>query len=188
LGSVSGTNDSGYVSNLIVTTVSVVIPISGIVANGDYFFNLSHRIVETAGYDIYNPNVVYGSAQAYTVGQITGFTVFEITNLTGTTQAQWNTFAGTSGVVYAVGSWFFNAVAGTGLGTGGIKTWSGRIIINYNIYGYLDPITYQASDNTYQAYVIPYNGGVTLYWPARIATTYARHNQRIYYNLNIYKY
>ncbi|NBR61016.1 MAG: hypothetical protein EBT86_05080, partial [Actinobacteria bacterium] len=43
---------------------------------------------------------------------------YRITNLTGTTNAQWNTAAGTSGVTYAVGDIFTAAVtAGTGTGT-----------------------------------------------------------------------
>ena len=52
------------------------------------------------------------------VGALTVGKNYRITSLTGTTNAQWNTAAGTSGVTYAVGDIFTAAVtAGTGTGT-----------------------------------------------------------------------
>jgi hypothetical protein len=53
------------------------------------------------------------SAGSFTVG-----IKHTITSLGTTTNTQWNTIAGTSGVTYSVGSTFTAAVAGTGLGTG----------------------------------------------------------------------
>jgi hypothetical protein len=53
------------------------------------------------------------SAGSFTVG-----IKYTITSLGTTTNTQWNTIAGTSGVTYSVGSTFTAAVAGTGLGTG----------------------------------------------------------------------
>jgi hypothetical protein len=53
------------------------------------------------------------SAGSFTVG-----VKHTITSLGTTTNTQWNTIAGTSGVTYSVGSTFTAAVAGTGLGTG----------------------------------------------------------------------
>jgi hypothetical protein len=50
-----------------------------------------------------------------------GFTVglsYVIVNYAGTTNANWNSIAGTSGVTYAVGSVFTAAIAGTSLGSG----------------------------------------------------------------------
>jgi hypothetical protein len=53
------------------------------------------------------------SAGSFTVG-----VKHTITSLGTTTNTQWNTIAGTSGVTYSVGDTFTAAVAGTGLGTG----------------------------------------------------------------------
>lgn len=69
-----------------------------------------------------NPNVnvieVYLAVQNSVVA--TSFVIgkfYQILTLTGTTQAQWNTSAGTTGVTYAVGSTFTCVAAGVGTGT-----------------------------------------------------------------------
>ena len=69
-----------------------------------------------------NPNVnvieVYLAVQNSVVA--TSFVIgkfYQILTLTGTTQAQWNTAAGTTGVTYAVGSAFTCVAAGVGTGT-----------------------------------------------------------------------
>ena len=69
-----------------------------------------------------NPNVnvieVYLAVQNSVVA--TSFVIgnfYQILTLTGTTQAQWNTTAGTTGVTYAVGSTFDCVAAGVGTGT-----------------------------------------------------------------------
>ena len=69
-----------------------------------------------------NPNVnvieVYLAVQNSVVA--TSFVIgkfYQILTLTGTTQAQWNTAAGTTGVTYAVGSTFTCVAAGAGTGT-----------------------------------------------------------------------
>lgn len=69
-------------------------------------------------YANYPPTSADTIIPAITVG---GFTVglsYVIVNYAGTTNANWNSIAGTSGVTYAVGSVFTAAIAGTGLGTG----------------------------------------------------------------------
>ena len=57
------------------------------------------------------------SAGSFTVG-----VKYTIAGLGTTTNTQWNTIAGTSGVTYSVGSTFTAAVAGTGLGSGSATT------------------------------------------------------------------
>ena len=63
------------------------------------------------------------TAGSFSVGK-----TYKITTLTGTSQVQWNTTAGTSGVTYAVGDTFTAATAGAGTGQalltnlGGINT------------------------------------------------------------------
>jgi len=52
------------------------------------------------------------------VGSFTVGTTYKITTLGTTTQANWNTIAGTTGVTYTVGSIFTAASTGTGLGDG----------------------------------------------------------------------
>ena len=57
------------------------------------------------------------SAGSFTVG-----VKYTISSLGTTTNTQWNTIAGTTGVTYIVGNTFTAAVAGTGLGTGAATT------------------------------------------------------------------
>lgn len=52
-----------------------------------------------------------------TAGSFVVGTKYVIKVLTGTTQAQWNTAAGTSAVTYAIGSYFVAAAVGAGTGT-----------------------------------------------------------------------
>jgi hypothetical protein len=57
-----------------------------------------------------------------TAGEFVLTKFYKITDLGSTTNAQWNTIAGTSGVTYSVGSTFTCANIGTGLGTGQAAT------------------------------------------------------------------
>ena len=52
-----------------------------------------------------------GSGKSFIVGK-----TYKITTLTGTSQGQWNTTAGTVSVTYAVGDTFIAATAGAGSG------------------------------------------------------------------------
>jgi len=63
-------------------------------------------------------------ATAFVIGQY-----YQILALTGTTNAQWNTIAGTSGVTYAVGSFFQSVTAGAGTGT----AMKFDLLVNYGI-------------------------------------------------------
>jgi hypothetical protein len=69
---------------------------------------------------------IYGTTTQAGSFQVTNpKTRYTILTLGNTTQAQWNTAAGTSGVVYSVGDTFTAATAGTGTGTatsGGVDT------------------------------------------------------------------
>lgn len=69
---------------------------------------------------------IYGTTTTAGNFQVTSpATRYTILTLGNTTQAQWNTAAGTSGVVYSVGDTFTAAAAGTGTGTatsGGVDT------------------------------------------------------------------
>jgi hypothetical protein len=58
------------------------------------------------------------SSTEVSAGSFTAGIKHTITSLGTTTNTQWNTIAGTSGITYSVGSTFTAAVAGTGLGTG----------------------------------------------------------------------
>ena len=57
-------------------------------------------------------------AIAITAPNIVSGVEYEIVTLGNTTQPNWNTFAGTSGLTYAVGTKFTSAIAGTGSTTG----------------------------------------------------------------------
>ena len=56
---------------------------------------------------------------------------YKIVSLTGTTQAQWNTAAGTTGITYIVGSVFTAAAVGAGTGTAALQqlTIGGDVVI-----------------------------------------------------------
>lgn len=73
-------------------------------------------------------------ATAFVIGQF-----YQILVLTGTTNAQWNTIAGTSGVTYAVGSFFQAVTAGVGTGT----AMQYALLVNYGI----DQLPVLASSN-----------------------------------------
>jgi hypothetical protein len=60
-----------------------------------------------------------------TAGSFVVGTKYVIKVLTGTTQVQWNTAAGTSGVTYAIGSYFVAAAVGAGTGTAEVANYFG---------------------------------------------------------------
>lgn len=187
LGSISGIASSGQPETqhsspgfYFLFTRTFNIPVPGILANGEYFTLLTSKIVETFYIDD-----AYGqhyTAISSSVSQIARYHVWEITNLTGTTQAQWNTLAGTSGVVYAVGSWFFNTVLGTGLGTGTVKTWPPSIT------AYASIPSFSNVEQVFVPSVTPYNGGFNITWPAQTITGYYWHYLSLYYTLQAYTY
>jgi hypothetical protein len=74
----------------------------------------------------------FGTTANVTAGSFVTSTVYSITSLTGTSQAQWNTAAGTSGLPYVVGSVFTAAAAGAGTGTASAIT---RPVAS-DLYGY----------------------------------------------------
>jgi len=61
---------------------------------------------------------------------------YNIHDLGNTSQAEWNTIAGTSGQTYIVGSYFIAAVTGTGTGTGKawLATFGNEVSINVNAF------------------------------------------------------
>ena len=96
---------------------------TGIVAAGTYY------IKYTNGSTIFTLSTDIGDAITTTVGTTTGLTftktaegeTYTIVSLTGTTQAEWNTAAGTSGLTYAVGDRFKVAAGVVGAGTGTVR-------------------------------------------------------------------
>ena len=68
-------------------------------------------------YGAYNPNPATVTAGSFVVGQ-----GYRISSLGSTTQAQWNTTAGTSGLTYGVGSTFIARNTGTGSGQATVST------------------------------------------------------------------
>jgi len=81
-------------------------------AETDVNFISNSSSIATAGTTLESLDATYSIlVTAATIGQR-----YTIQTLTGTTQAQWNTIAGTSGVTYAVGNNILIAVAGLGTG------------------------------------------------------------------------
>jgi len=81
-----------------------------------FWTNGARVTVSTSGV----PFWISPSANIFTAGSFSVGQGYKIVSLTGTTQAQWNTTAGTSGVTYVVGSFFVAATVGAGTGTAGL--------------------------------------------------------------------
>jgi len=93
-------------------------------------------------------NVTIGASTAYTAGSfIVGYT-YTIASLGTTTNTQWNTIAGTSGVTYSVGSTFTAATTGSSSGTG---TATGKIISAITLIGSVREINLTNSGNGYNS-------------------------------------
>lgn len=99
-------------------------------ANATQTFNLAIAGVTPAGSS--TTLFTFGTAPNISGGSFVTSTVYSITSLGSTTQAQWNTAAGTSGLTYAVGSVFTAAAAGAGSGTASAIT---RPVAD-SLYGY----------------------------------------------------
>jgi hypothetical protein len=92
--------------------------------SGRYYGNINAINPNVNVIEVYLTTTNSVVATSFVIGQF-----YQILVLTGTTNAQWNTIAGTSGVTYAVGS-FFQAVT-TGVGTGTAMQFA--LLINYGI-------------------------------------------------------
>ena len=91
-------------------------------SDGDWIDQSADIIANQSNYTPWN---------TFTIGTTTAgsFVVglkYKITVLTGTSQAQWNTAAGTSGVTYAIGTTFTAAAVGAGTGTASSNLISGN--------------------------------------------------------------
>ena len=82
-------------------------------SDGDWIDQAADIKINQSAYTAWNTFTISPT----TAGSFTVGLKYKITVLTGTSQAQWNTAAGTSGVTYAVGSTFTAAAAGAGTGT-----------------------------------------------------------------------
>jgi hypothetical protein len=102
--------------------------------SGRYYGNISAINPNINVIEVYLTIANSVVATAFVIGQY-----YQILVLTGTTNAQWNTIAGTTGVTYAVGS-FFQAVT-AGVGTGTARKYA--LLINYGI----DQLAVLASSN-----------------------------------------
>jgi hypothetical protein len=195
LGIVTSATSTGYPIGPVfgdLNTFIVDVPFPGVFANSDYFLLLTHKIAQTEWYD-YHGKAFYSTRFDGTVsGLITSYTVCVIRSLPGTTQSQWNTLAGTTGVTYSVGDWFFNEKLGTGLGTGGVSIYLGDTTVSYSA-GYAVP-THTNINNRYPAYAYAYDGGFKIKWGAKTATKFAsgalayQQNKKLFYILQVYKY
>ena len=92
--------------------------------SGRYYGNISAINPNVNVIEVYLTIANSVVATAFVIGQY-----YQILVLTGTTNAQWNTIAGTVGVTYVVGS-FFQAVT-AGVGTGTARKYA--LLINYGI-------------------------------------------------------
>ena len=92
--------------------------------SGRYYGNISAINPNVNVIEVYLTIANSVVATAFVIGQY-----YQILVLTGTTNAQWNTIAGTVGVTYAVGSFFQAVTAGAGTGTA-IQY---ALLINYGI-------------------------------------------------------
>ncbi len=99
-------------------------------ANSTQTFNLAVAAITPAA--VSTTLFTFGTAPLVSGGAFVVSTVYSINSLGTTTQAQWNTAAGTSNLTYAVGSVFTAAAAGAGTGTVSAIT---RPVAN-DTYGY----------------------------------------------------
>jgi phage tail-like protein len=105
--SVAGTTPSSY------STTGTVFSLNG--TTGFYFLYFNGNPKSALGTD---GSTTFSIASATVVaGDFVAGRGYTILNTTGTTQAQWNTAAGTTGVTYNIGSVFTAATAGEGTGT-----------------------------------------------------------------------
>ena len=137
-GSMVGVINGMTVSNIvgISNTISpqTQVIISGTTGGGlNYVLGNTTSLVPGETITFETPLVTAGS---FVVGK-----PYSITSLGTTTQAQWNTIAGTSGQTYIVGSMFTCANAGTGTGTGTGSLVIGGIKTGGEIYFVLDIIS-----------------------------------------------
>ena len=102
--------------------------------SGRYYGNISAINPNVNVIEVYLTIANSVVATAFVIGQY-----YQILVLTGTTNAQWNTIAGTSGVTYAVGSFFQAVTAGVGTGT----AMQYALLVNYGI----DQLPVLASSN-----------------------------------------
>ena len=91
-------------------------------SDGDWYDQSADIIANQANYNPWNVFTI----STTTAGSFTTGLKYKITVLTGTSQAQWNTAAGTSGVTYAVGTTFTAVAAGAGSGTASSNLVSGN--------------------------------------------------------------
>jgi hypothetical protein len=130
-------NNTLVPSNIIQLTQNAVVqsfegldgngPAVGIGAStysGRYYGNINAINPNVNVIEVYLTTTNSVVATSFVIGQF-----YQILVLPGTTNAQWNTIAGTSGVTYAVGS-FFQAVT-AGVGTGTARQYA--LLINYGI-------------------------------------------------------
>ena len=92
--------------------------------SGRYYGNINAINPNVNVIEVYLTTTNSVVATAFVIGQY-----YQILVLTGTTNAQWNTIAGTSGVTYAVGSFFQAATVGVGTGT----AMQYALLVNYGI-------------------------------------------------------
>ena len=111
----------------------------GVVANGSSSLEYVGT-TPTGEAVITNSTVNVGS---FTIGKI-----YTIASLGTTTNTQWNTIAGTSGVTYIVGSVFTAAIAGTGLGNGNATF---KTITDLTLYGMIRNVQILSGGNGYSS-------------------------------------
>ena len=140
------------------------VSIGGIILNGVYDI-----IAETTTTYTINSNQLATSVADNTVpvtaGSFVVGTNYVISTLAGTTQAQWNTTAGTtaSGVTYAIGSYFNAATVGAGTGQAVLAVLpafvvtyqSSQVKVLFNNHGY-------QAGNTFYAAIPTTVGGITI--------------------------
>lgn len=114
---------NGYIATPTATITTPKITFHGATAVNDSTESITysgHRLVtgDTVTYSNGGGTSIGGLTSGNTTaGSFTTGAVYIIRSLGNTTQLQWNTAAGTTGVIYAVGSIFTAADAGTGTGT-----------------------------------------------------------------------
>jgi len=135
------TNDSGAMDSFTTPpTVANIININNVIAPP----LAQPKVTATAsgtnlitcastGNFVVNQLVIFKAPIADAAGLAVGHT-YQITDLGTTTQSQWNTIAGTSGVVYAVGDIILVAAAGTGTGSALLTSFGGINLLGEYYY------------------------------------------------------